>query len=293
MPRLFASILAIALHVGVISSQTSAAPIGVGALLWADEFNDANLDQSKWNIRLGAGRDDIYVSQAVALKNGALNLKTYTENGTHYNGWVDTLHKFQPTRGYFEARIQFNTSPGMWSAFWLQTPDWSNPVIGDPAASGTEIDVIEHRRVNGSGSDYRSRIHMAVHWNGYGPDHQSQSSTQIKAAAGMGNGSWHTYGLLWEADKYTFYFDGQETWSHKTAVSQRSEYLILSSEAQTNSWAGNIPAGGYGSFDSTVTDMQVDYVRAYSLVPEPRSVGLLLLAGLGATLLMRSSVTDA
>jgi len=128
---------------------------------------------------------------------------------------------------------------------------------------------------------------MAVHWDGYGADHQSKSSTQNKATVGMGNGSWHTYGLLWEPNKYTFYFDGLDVWTHNSAVSQRPEYLILSSEAQTNSWAGNIPIGGYGPLATTSTNMQIDYVRVYSLVPEPSSIALVLFGSLSAWRILR------
>jgi len=43
--------------------------------------------------------------------------------------------------------------------------------------------------------------------------------------------------------------------------------MILSSEVRDGNWAGNVPAGGYGSMASTVTNMQVDYVRVYAGVP--------------------------
>ncbi|MCC7085572.1 MAG: glycoside hydrolase family 16 protein [Pirellulales bacterium] len=252
-----------------IPKAAFAVPVGAGPLLWSDEFSGSSVDATKWTARVGQGRDDYYTPQALSVSGGMLTIKTFTESGTHYNGWIDTSQTYLPTYGYFESRIQFNTSQGMWSAFWLQTPMWPNPIFGDPGASGTEIDVIEHRRVNSSGSDYRSRIHMANHWDGYGPEHQSSSSTQNKSGSGMGNGSWHTFGLLWEPTKYTFYFDDQPTWTHTTAISNRSEYMILSSEAQTDSWAGDIPAAGYGSLATSTTNMLVDYVRVYTLVSQP------------------------
>ncbi len=256
-------------------------PVDVGRLLWADEFDGTSLDVAKWTPSIGGPRRDaVYATEALTVNHGALTIKTYTEGGTHYTGWVDTQNTYQPTYGYVESRIQFNTSHGMWSAFWLQTPDWPDPVLGNPAVSGTEIDVMEHRRVNSNGVDYRSRIHMAVHWDGYGSYHQSRSSTQDKASQGMGNGSWHTYGVHWEPDRYTFYFDDQEVWTHTTAVSQRSEFIILSSEIQNFSWAGTIPTGGYGPLATSTTNMQIDYVRVYSLVPEPSSLAPSLVAAL-------------
>jgi hypothetical protein len=45
---------------------------------------------------------------------------------------------------------------------------------------------------------------------------------------------------------------------------------------EDDSWAGLIPAGGYGSLAASTTNMRVDYVHVYDLaVPEP--AGLLLL----------------
>jgi hypothetical protein len=52
-------------------------------------------------------------------------------------------------------------------------------------------------------------------------------------------------------------------------VSQRSQYLILSSEVRSNHWAGDIPVGGYGDHASSTTKMNVDYVRSYTFVPKP------------------------
>jgi hypothetical protein len=64
-------------------------------------------------------------------------------------------------------------------------------------------------------------------------------------------------------------------WTVTDAVSARDEYMILSSEVRQNGWAGTIPAAGYGSLASTVTNMQVDYVRVYEAVPEPAALTLI------------------
>ena len=48
---------------------------------------------------------------------------------------------------------------------------------------------------------------------------------------------------------------------------------------------GHIPDAGYGSLASSVTDMQVDYVRVYQSVPEPTA--LALVSGVSPFLLRR------
>jgi hypothetical protein len=105
-----------------------------------------------------------------------------------------------------------------------------------------------------------------VHWDGYSTDHKQVAKTH-GPLAGLGNDSWHTYGLKWSPSGYDFYFDDTLLWTVTEAVSRRSEYMILSSEVRDGSWAGNVPAGGYGSFASSVTNVQVDYVRVYAGVP--------------------------
>jgi len=86
------------------------------------------------------------------------------------------------------------------------------------------------------------------------------------------NDVWHTYGPALEAGRLpVLYYDDQLMWYQDDARSRRrSEYLLLSSEVQNGSWAGNIPTGGYGlGGRERKPNMQVDYVRAYA--PGPRA----------------------
>jgi hypothetical protein len=91
---------------------------------------------------------------------------------------------------------------------------------------------------------------------------------------------WHLFALEWTTNIQNFYYDGILVWgvTNSTAldpippeapVSQRSQYLILSSEVRDNHWAGTIPVGGYGSRASSTTKMNVDYVRSYTFIPSP------------------------
>ena len=51
-------------------------------------------------------------------------------------------------------------------------------------------------------------------------------------------------------------------------ISRQAQYLILSSEVG-EFFAGQIPAGGYGTRATSTTNMQVDYVRAYTPATPP------------------------
>jgi autotransporter-associated beta strand protein len=161
--------------------------------------------------------------------------------------------------------MKFQTAPGEWNAFWMISTTVGNPV-GQPQTAGTEIDIVEHNKGSLSSGDVSSYYNTAVHWDGYGAYAKSESHLN-GPVAGLGNGSWHKYGLLWTPAGSWFYYDDVLEWtaSSPTPVSQRSEFLLLSSEVQDGSWAGYIPPGGYGAKDSMQTYFQVDYVRVYAI----------------------------
>jgi beta-glucanase (GH16 family) len=237
-------------------------------LTFSDDFSGSSLDPAKWANRLPGPRNDaINTPDAVSVGDGVFTLTTYTDNGTHYTGMIGSQGKFEQAYGYFEARLKFHTSPGQWSAFWLTSPTYDGNV-GNPALYGTEIDVVEHRAVNVNDNDIRRRYVSSVHWDGYGAEHKQTSNT-FSNVAGLGNDSWHTFGLNWSPAGYDFYYDDTLMWTVTDAVSARTEYMILSSEVREAGWAGHIPVDGYGSLATSVTKMQVDYVRVYQSVPEP------------------------
>lgn len=146
--------------------------------------------------------------------------------------------------------------------------------------------MAEHRVSNSGNTDpnMANKITQALHWDGYGTSQQQLNN--ISGNLGLATG-FHLYSVLWTPESYTFFVDGSQTWSSTSGISQRSEYLILSSEVNNNNnWAGVIPTGGYGSLATTTTNMTVDYVRIYA-VPEPSSAGLLATAAV-ALLLARA-----
>ncbi len=268
---------------GACLSLRADLPPGEFKMVWSDEFNGTTLTSSNWSYRYLGARNDAYnVSNAVAVGGGALIITTYTQNGTNFTGMIGSQNKFEHTYGYYEARIDFDSSPSMWSAFWLQSPTYGNP-IGEPATAGMEIDVMEHRARNSANTDISGTAHAAIHWDGYAADHKSMSfdTGNLGLAAGF-----HTYGVLWTPTSYAFFIDGLAVWTNVTPVSQRSEYLILSSEVRSNNWAGTFPVGGYGDLGSSTTKMTVDYVRVYEAVPEPTTLWLLGL-GVGGLWLWR------
>ncbi|MFZ2725528.1 MAG: glycoside hydrolase family 16 protein [Methylococcaceae bacterium] len=240
------------------------ANVNIGKMFWHDEFRSQSLDLTKWNYRYtGLRNSAINTPNAVTVERGQLVITTYTNKGIHYTGMIGTQDKFEMTYGYVEARMKFHNMPANWSAFWLQSPTFGTP-IGSPDIAGTEIDIIEHRMANQTNSDVSSYIVNAIHWDGYASSHKSIGN-MVSFKQTLSQDTWHTYGVLWTPTSYSFYFDDKLVWTTTTAVSDRSEYLILSSAIRNNSWAGTIPTTGYGSLTKSRCQTKVDYVRAYKL----------------------------
>ena len=256
--------------------QSDGAPPSGYVLDWRDEFDGSSLDTNKWNQRLpGVRNDAINTASAVSVTNGAMTITTYTEGGTNFTGMIGTENLYMPLYGYFEARINFNDSPGGWSAFWMTAATMVIP--GDPHANGTEMDIVEHRYVKPNNTLINNQAVSAIHWDGYGVEHK----TVANGLAGSGHSTgWHLFAVDWRTNFQNFYYDGILVWGvtnspaldpipPQAPVSQRSEYFILSSEVRDNHWAGDIPVGGYGNRTNSTTKMNVDYVRSYTFIPSP------------------------
>jgi len=217
-------------------------------MVWNDEFDGTTVDLSKWNYRAeGTVRNYGTVSrQTISLDGkGHVSLKvTKDSNGKYYIGELGTQGIYEPTYGYFECRAKMNLQMGPHVAFWLQSPTMTK--VGDPATNGTEIDIFEYHRKT------PQILYHNLHWDGYGADHKTTG--QKNTIPGIDSG-FHTFGLEWNPSQYIFYVDGKETWRTTTAVSNRSEYLILSTEL--TGW------GGDPALENFPDEVVFDYVRVF------------------------------
>jgi len=245
--RRFVAAVAIALA----TLATAGAEAGQNKPIWADEFDGTALDESKWMYRgLGPRKGGVNVKEAVSLDgHGHLVITTSKVGGKYHTGMIATQGKHQWTYGYFECRVKFQTQPGHWSAFWLQSPTYGK-VIGDLRQSGAEIDIFEYL------ARTPDLIRHNIHWDGYGKAHKHAGKAHRQTGLGRG---WHTVGLLWTEKEYVFYVDGRETWRTGKGLSHAPQYIILS--AEVGSWAGKIA-------DARLPDsVMFDYVRVYESRP--------------------------
>ncbi|HZV35000.1 MAG TPA: family 16 glycosylhydrolase [Verrucomicrobiae bacterium] len=233
--------------------------------VWGDEFNGTSLDTTKWDYWVpGSWGNAVNVSNAVSVNGSNLVITTYSANNTNYTSIIASDNHFRPRYGYYEASIKWGDTNGEWSAFWLRSPTMGT-WLNDAFVSGAEIDCCEHRYVGIYHTNYIANIVSDnIHWNGYGSQEQNAGSPNV--GSNLQNG-FHTYGLLWNGPTYSFSIDGSQVWDGTPAPLFGSDvYIILSSQVDDTSttWAGYIPAGGYGSQSSSVIKYTVDYFRYYA-----------------------------
>ncbi|MFM2074068.1 MAG: hypothetical protein RJB34_373 [Pseudomonadota bacterium] len=246
--------------------EAAPAPASGLKLTWQDEFNHAEINQQVWSVANSA-RDQAWRSpKSVRLIDGYLDLRVFNKpnSTTHYSGFIQTQNKFDFQYGYIEARVRFKSQPGQWSAFWLMSP--GAHVVHNPEnpALGTEIDIIEHRSQDSSNKNIENSFITNIHWNGYGTAHKSYGSGLKALPAGQRFTDWKVLGLRWTPTQYTFYLDNKVYFNSTRAVSQSKQFIMLTNEVRNNSWAGAIPTGGYGKFESDANAwMQVDWVRLW------------------------------
>ncbi|BDX07133.1 glycoside hydrolase family 16 protein [Planctobacterium marinum] len=222
-------------------------------LVWQDEFNDAKLDRSKWNVVVncwGGGNNEqqCYVDKPdnFEFENGKLHIvarkeehtgpaerersPNYDPNNTktlpYTSGRIRTNNKGDWKYGRFEARMKLPYGQGTWPAFWMLPTDED---YGGWAASG-EIDIMEAVNIgaktdaNGKLSDApETRIHGTLHYGAAWPNNV-YTGTAYKPPGGFSPATgYHTYAVEWEEGEIRWYMDDVH-YATQTAEGWYSEY---------------------------------------------------------------------
>lgn len=236
---------------GPMSSSRETPEVLGYQLTWQDDFNGKALDTNKWEVRGIGPRALGYVSpEAVTVEDGYLKLRAFRKEGRILLGAVGTQNRFGARYGFFECRAQLQKSPGVWAAFWIQSPDIAKGE--DPAVYGAEIDIMECFKKLGT-----DIVSHNVHW-AYGP-HQQSTHGMLSYLKGVSTG-FHLFALEWNPEKYVFFVDGYRFYEVRTGISKIEEYLILSMEipSELKEIKGvNLP-----------DEFVVDYVRVYQKTPK-------------------------
>lgn len=241
-----------------------------------EDFNEGSSPNPEiWNFKLS--HDTVHPHEArntpqnVYIEDGAMVIKAEINPGHHNDdpnlpireyasGAVTTYDKWTQCYGYLEARMKLPKARGLWPAFWTM-PDrgaesglgkWERRTTANSHGQGMEIDILEYLTEWG-----RGRNNVATHWDGYGENHKSWGYSHMYY--GPTPDGWHTFGLLWEPGKLSWYIDGQLkcVWENERVIDVPS-YLIL-----------NLQMGRWATKDvdrASLPDyFKVDYVRAWQL----------------------------
>jgi beta-glucanase (GH16 family) len=219
--------------IGIILTINAAAQLPNNlVMVWNDEFEGTQLDATKWKTCPEWQRQGFCYWEAdnhQLTGSGQLRLDVTEVGDSVFCGAVRTKNLYYQKYGYFEVRCQVPQIHGGWSAFWMM-PDQNQP--GNQGTDGTEIDIFES--VNG----WIGMVNHALHWDGYGVEHQTVKETMHRPD--LYDGSYHTFGMFWTPTEYVFYIDSIETWRTSAGgVSQVEQYMKLTLEVSSATWPGN------------------------------------------------------
>lgn len=238
-----------------------------------EEFDSETINDDLWrtSTRYSAAWNRFIVDdpRVAYIEDGNLVCRCFANpgdisgfSGQMVSGAKETQGHFTFNHGYIEARILTHPHSGNFPAFWLMPADQSD---GWPTCG--EIDIWE--TINTESRAYNT-VHS--HWTydlGNGGNGGNRACDH--------NGQWHIFGLLKEANKLTWYLDGDQvfTYTKSTNESQLSQgqwpfdkpfYIILNQSVGNGSWAAGPDA-------SYVYETKFDWVRVYQTAQEAQDDG--------------------
>ena len=242
-------------------------------LLWSDEFNEGagNLaNEGYWVGQNGNGEEfgipgwgnselQYYrFENAVQTNSGTIKLNATRTGASEYDCYYGdclwqsaklvTKDRLAFKYGRIEARIKGAAGQGTWPAFWtlgtnIDTVPW--PRCG-------EIDIME---LKGSNPSY-------VWGTAHGPLSGGPGRGGEKFMNASTTTKFHTYAIEWNSTSIKFEVNGSVYYTYRNTdadwVFDDYQYLILN-VAMGGHWGGAV------DFDLNSTNLEVDYVRYYSI----------------------------
>lgn len=247
-------------------AETTAIPPPLEAptyrLVFNEDFNslDAAFEGSEahtwhegvWFNHLHAPLANISVSDSVlslTWRSGQdspeTSLSTFSRHGRETHAW---------RYGYFEARMKWNVVNGAWPAFWLiPIEDAEGRSTYNGLRESGEIDIFE-----GQGDQpetYFGTIHDWVNLKD-----TSNADNRFTLSQGFDFSQFHSYGLLWQPGKVTWYLDQRALHSESTpAIFDKQDFFIVLSMREGANWT----AGDMRDVTSRKMALQVDWVRVW------------------------------
>ena len=236
-------------------------------LKWSEEFNETSLNTNNWavetNIHVNNELQTYTGSGNYSIADGVLTITCKKVNnegvsGSYTSARLNTSGKQSFKYGRLEARLKLPKGKGTWPAFWM---------LGESIGSGTawprcgEIDIMEYVGVDPLW--VQGSLHSQNYYGGNSKNGRYQLSSTNNEA------EWHVYGILWDANKISFYVDDYTkpyytcfAPSTKTADNwpYDNNFFVILNFAFGGDW------GGYAGIDKTLDNMtyQIDWIRYYA-----------------------------
>jgi beta-glucanase (GH16 family) len=238
-------------------------------LVWNDEFEGNNIDQTKWEHEVngqGGGNNELqyYTDRELnsLIANGKLAIRALKENYTGSDGTrqytsarLRTKNKGDWKYGRFEIKAKLPSGQGLWPAIWMLPTDW---VYGGWAASG-EIDIMELL------GQEPQKIYGTIHYGGEYPNNVHTGESYL-LTSGDFSSDFHIFAIEWKENEIRWFVDSilyasQTDWYTTNAqypAPFNQNFHIILNVAVGGNWPGNPDSSTV--FPQT---MLVDYVRVY------------------------------
>jgi beta-glucanase (GH16 family) len=232
-------------------------------LVWNDEFNQKNIDLTRWEHEVngeGGGNNELQYYTASPtnsyLESGHLIIKAINENYQDKyftSARIRSKYKGDWLYGRIEASAKVPTGKGTWPAIWMLSTDWE---YGGWPESG-EIDIMEH-----VGYD-PNVVHGSVHTKAYNHTIGTQKTATLPIPTATTE--FHKYVIEWFSDHIDFYIDSIKYFTFNNENKGWAywpfdkRFHIILNLAVGGNW------GGAQGIDPSAfpAQMEVDYVRVY------------------------------
>lgn len=234
-------------------------------LVWADEFEGSEVDETKWNFDWGDngwGNNELeyYTGRTnnAFVDKGVLTIRALKErfkSGVYTSARLKTRDLHSWTYGVFAARIKLPVGKGIWPAFWMLGAVVTNFAVGWPECG--EIDIME---IKGQQPDILYGTAHGPKYYGNSPIHSS-----YRLPSGTFADDYHVFSVEWTDKSLAWSLDGRQYYKVKredVEVYGRwvfdAPFFILLNTAIGGNFAGSPD-------ESTVLpqEMKVDWVRVY------------------------------
>jgi beta-glucanase (GH16 family) len=229
-------------------------------LIWEENFDSTELNETIWNYELGNGCPDIcgwgnnekqiYTNSNHTISNGLLSIEIKKENENYTSTRITTAKKKEFQYGRIEARAKLPVGQGIWPAFWMLGSNIKQ--IGWPKCG--EIDILE----------YVGREPHVAYTSLHTQDSHGNTINTKKTTVPNIEEGFHLYAIDWTKDKIVFLIDNKEV------------YTFQPEPKNENTWPFNQPfyiivnaavGGNFGGheIDQSIfpQKFEIDYIKVY------------------------------